>query len=39
MDRVVVTPTEPDFIGDIWFDYTRVRPMPLYGVPGNMDRF
>lgn len=38
MDRVIATPTEPPFIVDMYFDYKCARPMPLYGVPGNIDR-
>lgn len=38
VDRVVATPAEPHFNADFWFDQTSVRPMPVYGVPGNMDR-
>ena len=39
MDRVLAVPTEPDFIFDAYFDLKCARPMPLYGVPGNIDRF
>ena len=39
LGRVVVTPTEPEFIGDVLFDYTSVRPMPVYGTPGLVDHF
>jgi hypothetical protein len=39
LDRAVSVPTEPHFIGDFYFDMKCARPMPLYGVPGNMDRF
>lgn len=37
--RVVAVPTEPEFIFDAYFKYRCARPMPVYGVPGNMDRF
>lgn len=39
IDRVVAVPDEPDFIADFWFDYKCARPMPVNGVPGNVDRF
>lgn len=39
IDRVVAVPTEPQFIADFYHKLTTARPMPLYGVPGNMDRF
>lgn len=37
--RVVATPNEPEFIFDAYHQLRCARPMPLYGVPGNMDRF
>ncbi len=39
IDRVVATPAEPHFQFDAYFKYTHVRPMPVYSVPGNIDRF
>lgn len=39
IDRVVAVPSEPDFIFDSYFNLRCARPMPLYGVPGQMDRF
>ena len=39
VDRVIAVPSEPHFIVDIAFNYRSVRPMPVYGVPGNIDRF
>ncbi len=39
MDRAIAVSTEPHFIVDYYFDMKCARPMPLYGVPGNMDRF
>jgi len=39
IDRVIATPSEPHFIFDSHFQFTCARPMPLYGVPGNIDRF
>jgi hypothetical protein len=39
MDRILALPSEPDFIFDSYFNLRCARPMPLYGIPGNMDRF
>lgn len=39
IDRVIATPEEPQFIMDIFHKTIAARPMPLYGVPGNIDRF
>lgn len=39
MDRVLAVPSEPDFIGDFYHKLICARPMPLFGVPGNIDRF
>jgi hypothetical protein len=39
VDRVIAVPAEPHFLWDSWFDYRDVRPLPVYGVPGQMDRF
>ncbi|AXL14597.1 major capsid protein [Microviridae sp.] len=39
VDRVVATPEEPNFIADFYHKLTCARPMPLFGVPGNIDRF
>lgn len=39
MDRVLATPTEPDFIFDGYFNLKTARPMPVYGVPGYLDHF
>lgn len=38
-DRVVAVPSEPHFLFDAYFNLRCARPMPLYGVPGNIDRF
>lgn len=32
--RVVAVPSEPQFIGDFYFQCNCARPMPVYGVPG-----
>lgn len=39
IERVVAVPSQPHFIFDSYFEYTWGRPMPMYGVPGNIDRF
>jgi hypothetical protein len=39
VDRVVAVPSEPQFIFDAYFKYRCARPMPVYGIPGNIDRF
>lgn len=37
--RISAVPTEPHFLLDCFFSGKTVRPMPTYGVPGQMDRF
>ena len=39
LDRAIAVPAEPHFIFDAFFDLQCARPMPLYGVPGNLDHF
>jgi hypothetical protein len=39
IDRVVALTSEPDLIFDSYFNLRCARPMPLFGVPGMMDRF
>jgi len=39
LDRVIAIPSEPHFLFDGYFKLRCARPMPLYGVPGNIDRF
>lgn len=39
IDRVIAVPSEPQFIFDSYFNLRCARPMPLYSVPGNIDRF
>ena len=39
LDRAIAVPSEPHFIADFYFDMKCARPMPLYGVPGNLDHF
>ncbi len=38
LDRAVQIPTEPHFIADFYFEIKAARPLPTYGIPGNMDR-
>lgn len=38
IDRVIAIQDEPQFILDCYFKYRCVRPMPLFGVPGIMER-
>ena len=39
LDRAIAVSTEPHFIADFFFDMKCARPMPLYGIPGNLDHF
>lgn len=39
MDRVLAVTTQPALIFDSYFSLRTARPMPLFGVPGFMDRF
>jgi hypothetical protein len=39
MTRIQAVNTEPDFLFDCFFHYHCVRPMPVYSVPGFVDRF
>ena len=39
LDRAIAVPTQPQFFADFWHEIKAARPLPLYGVPGNMDRF
>jgi hypothetical protein len=39
LDRAISVPSEPQIIADFFFDMKCARPMPLYGVPGNLDHF
>ncbi len=38
LDRAIAINTEPHFIADFFFDIKAARPMPVYGIPGNLDR-
>ena len=39
VSRVVAVPSQPHFLFDAHIDLKCARPMPVYGVPGNIDRF
>lgn len=39
IDRIIAVPSEPEFLLDIGFRYTTVRPMPMFGTPGLVDHF
>lgn len=39
VSRVVAVTTEPQIIMDSFIKLVCARPMPVFGVPGNMDRF
>jgi len=38
LDRAIAIPSEPHLIADFYFNIKAARPMPTYGIPGNMDR-
>lgn len=38
LDRAIAVPSEPQFIADFFFEVKAARPLPLFGVPGNLDR-
>lgn len=39
LDRVIAVQDEPHIIMDCYFNYTSVRPMPVYAPPGFVDHF
>lgn len=39
ISRVIAVQDEPEFLLDIGFRYTTVRPMPMFGTPGLVDHF
>lgn len=39
LDRAISVPAQPHFVADFYFSMKCARPMPLFGVPGNLDRF
>ena len=38
LDRAIAVATEPHFVADFYFDIKAARPMPVFGIPGNLDR-
>ena len=39
LDRAIAVPSEPQWIFDAYINLQCARPMPLFGVPGNLDHF
>lgn len=39
IDRIIAITTEPHLLLDLYFDFKHTRPMPVFSVPGNIDRF
>lgn len=39
IERIVAVTDEPEFLLDVGFRYTTVRPMPMFGTPGLVDHF
>lgn len=39
INRIIAVPNEPEFLLDVGFRYTTVRPMPMFGTPGLVDHF
>lgn len=39
IERIVAVTSEPQFLLDIGFRYTTIRPMPMFGTPGLVDHF
>lgn len=39
INRIIAVQDEPEFLLDIGFHYTTVRPMPMFGTPGLVDHF
>ena len=39
IERIIAVSSEPEFLLDIGFRYTTVRPMPMFGTPGLVDHF
>ncbi len=38
LDRAVAIPSEPHMIADFWHEIKAARPLPVHGIPGNLDR-
>lgn len=39
IQRIIAVQDEPEFLLDVGFRYTTVRPMPMFGTPGLVDHF
>lgn len=39
VNRVVAVTSQSQYLLDVYFNLHTARPMPVYGVPGNIDRF
>lgn len=39
IERIIAVQDEPEFLLDIGFRYTTIRPMPMFGTPGLLDHF
>lgn len=39
ISRIIAVTSEPEFLLDVGFRYTTVRPMPMFGTPGLVDHF
>lgn len=39
INRIIAVTDEPEFLLDIGFRYSTVRPMPMFGTPGLVDHF
>jgi len=39
ISRIIAVQDEPEFLLDVGFRYTTVRPMPMFGTPGLVDHF
>lgn len=39
IERIIAVTDEPEFLLDVGFRYTTVRPMPMFGTPGLVDHF
>lgn len=39
IERIIAVTDEPEFLLDIGFRYTTIRPMPMFGTPGLVDHF
>jgi len=39
LDRAIAVPSQPQFFADFYHEIKAARPLPVYGVPGGIDRF